>query len=174
MGKVGRLPRHETPARCRRRFRDECRRDCSDTRRGPRSAAATACRSTDAGCPQGLQAGYCRATSQARRSGLADDPPHLRRMGLQSAVRHYAGERSAIEAGVGVLDRRSASASGRTARQRRRDVRHESEQSGHRDRCEERKPALALSTAARDRHERSASDQPRRGALWRQGVLRCG
>ena len=45
--------------------------------------------------------------------------------GYSPLDRDHAGERAAAKAGVGVLDRRSAGASGRANGQRRRDVRHD-------------------------------------------------
>ena len=56
---------------------------------------------------QGLQAGYCRATAQARRSDWLMIRRTYDGWGYSPLIRHHAGERSAIEAGVGVLDRRS-------------------------------------------------------------------
>ena len=62
---------------------------------------------------------------------------------------------------------------GAAAREQRRHVRLDARQPGDRDRRAHRAAALALPQPAAARHDHPASDQPRRGALRRQGLLRA-
>ena len=98
--------------------------------------------------PAELQAGHGRTAEEARGRRLADDPAHLRRLGLQPARSDHAGQRRAAAAGVGVLDRRDQRPRGAADRQRRRDVRRDAGQPGDRARREDRRAALALPAAA--------------------------
>ena len=61
-----------------------------------------------------------RLTTRRRR--VADDPPHLRRLGLQPAGPDHTGQRRPVAAGVGVLDRRGQRPRGGAGRRQRRDV----------------------------------------------------
>ena len=74
------------------------------------------------------------------RRQLADDSPHLRRLGLQSADADHARQRQAAAAGLGILPTGEAKVHEAAAgRQQRRDVRLDAEQPGDRHRREERR-----------------------------------
>ena len=71
-----------------------------------------------------------------------------------------------------VFDRRDQRPRGAADRERRRHVRGDAGQSGHRARRGDRQPALALQRPIPEDIDRAARDESRRGALRRQGVLR--
>ena len=66
----------------------------------PPAAGATPAAAADAGDPEGLSAGDRGAAAEAGRRRLADDPPHLRRLGLQPARPDHRRQRRAAAAGV--------------------------------------------------------------------------
>ena len=57
-------------------------------------------------------------------------------------------------------------------REQRRDVHHHAVQSGDGAQCRQRRSAVALQAPAAGGLQRAAQHQPRRGAVWRQGLLR--
>ena len=110
------------------------------------------------------------AAAEARGRRVADDPPHLRRVGLQPARSDHRRQRRTPAAGVGLLDRRRERPRGAAPRPRRRDVRLDARQPGDCRRREDGPASLALSTAAARGRRRHAPDHARRRALRRQGV----
>ena len=62
---------------------------------------------------------------------------------------------------------------GDAAREQRRDVRLDAGQPGHRHRRADRRAAVALPRSGAARRDQPAPDQPRRGAVRRQGVFRA-
>ena len=166
-GTARRGRRWSTATASSRRFGLVRRSAAQRPRRRRRAAAAAA---ADAGDPQGLPAGHRGAAAEARRRRLADDPPHLRRLGLQPARSDHAGQRRAAAAGVDLLDRRHQRTRSAADRERRRDVRVDAGQPGDRRRGEDRHAAVALSPAdARGR--RGACIRPR--AASRSTATRC-
>ena len=113
-----------------------------------------------------------RSEESARRR-LADDPPHVRRLGIQPAQPDRYRTTSARLQPAWVfstgVDQRTR---GAADRRQRRDVRVDAGQPGDRHQREDRHAAVAVSPAAADARRAAASDQPRRRRLQRQGVLR--
>ena len=85
--------------------------------------------------------------------------------GYSPLDRDHAGQRRPAEAGVVVLDRRDQRARGRAHRSRRRHVRRDAGQPGHRHRGEHGHAAVALSASPRANGHQPASDHSRRGPL---------
>ena len=101
---------------------------------------------------------------------MADDPPHLRRVGLQPARSDHRRQRRAAAAGMGLRDRRRERPRGAAPRPRRRDVRLDAGQPGDRRRCQDGHASLALSATTARRRRRHAPDDARCRSLRRQGV----
>ena len=147
------------------------RAPADDPRIGAATAAAARARSADSA---ELQAGHGGTPEETRGQRLADDPPHLQRVGLQPARSDHAGQRQPAAAGVVLLDRPGQRPRGAADRQQRRDVRRHARQPGDRHRGEDRHGSLALQEGAGGGRHRAPPDQPRRRALRRQGLFRRG
>ena len=116
-----------------------------------------------------------RAASEPRAAGLADVPPHLRRLGLQSAGPDHAGQRRLPPAGVDILHRLRPRSSGAAHRQRRTHVRHHPtghrRPSGARARRGDRRSVVALRAGpAGGCPQAPRQGEPRRRPVRRQGL----
>ena len=117
-----------------------------------------------------LSARYGRASEASGERRMADGAAHVRRLGIQPARSNQHEERRAPPAGMDAVDRHEQRARGCAARQWRRDVRLDVVQPGARARREVGRLRSGGIAARADQRARQTGE-PRRRALWRQGVL---
>ena len=144
-----------------------CCRACERSGGGARSAAA---HSRSRRRSPAVPARHRRASDASRRQRLADDSPHLRRLGVQSAGADHHRERGPTRTGVDARHRCVERSRGAANREQRHHVRRHAGQSGDRIRGDNRQGALALSTPAPRRRGAAASDDTRGGVVRGQGL----